>query len=64
MRNLARKSIVASKDIKKGEKISSKNVCFKRPGSGLQPVKLEEIIGKKTKILIKKNNQIKMNYLS
>ncbi len=64
MRNLARKSIVASKDIKKGEKISSKNVCFKRPGSGLQPVKLEGIIGKKTKILIRKNNQIKMNYLS
>ncbi len=64
MRNLARKSIVASEDIDKGDKISSKNVCFKRPGNGLEPIKLEKIIGKKTKILIRKNNQIKISYLS
>ena len=64
MRNLARKSIVASENIEKGDKISVKNVCFKRPGTGLEPVKLEKIIGKKTKILIRKNNLIKMNHLS
>ena len=49
MRNLARKSIVASENIEKGDKISVKNVCFKRPGTGLEPVKLEKIIGKKLK---------------
>ena len=49
MRNLARKSIVASENIEKGDKISVKNVCFKRPGTGLEPVKLEKIIEKKLK---------------
>ena len=41
----ARKSIVASKDIKKGEKITKDNITFKRPGTGISPSKVDEIIG-------------------
>ena len=41
-----RKSIVAKKDIKKGDVISQDNIDFKRPGSGISPGQMDEIIGK------------------
>ena len=43
---IARKSIVASQSIKKGEKLSSKNITTKRPGTGINPMKWDEIIHK------------------
>ena len=42
--NLVRKSIVASQSIKKGDKLSNKNITTKRPGSGISPMKWDEII--------------------
>lgn len=44
-RKEARRSIVASKDIKKGEEITKDNITFKRPGTGISPSKVDEIIG-------------------
>ena len=44
-RKEARRSIDASKDIKKGEKITKDNITFKRPGTGISPSKVDEIIG-------------------
>ncbi len=41
-----RKSIVAKKDIKKGEVFSDKNLTTKRPASGVSPMKWDSIIGK------------------
>jgi len=43
--DIARKSIVASKSIKKGDKLSSKNITTKRPGIGINPMKWDNIIG-------------------
>jgi N,N'-diacetyllegionaminate synthase len=43
--NIARKSIVASQSIKKGEKLSSENITTKRPGTGISPMEWDEIIG-------------------
>lgn len=45
----ARKSIVAKKIIKKGEKFSEQNITVKRPGSGVSPYLWNKIIGKKAK---------------
>ena len=45
----ARKSIVAKKTITKGELFSEGNLTTKRPGSGISPMKWEEIIGKTSK---------------
>tara|TARA_B100001093_G_scaffold520294_1_gene614406 strand:- start:27011 stop:28015 length:1005 start_codon:yes stop_codon:yes gene_type:complete len=45
----ARKSIVAKKNITKGELFSESNLTTKRPGSGISPMKWEEIIGKTSK---------------
>ena len=44
---IARKSIVASKDIKKGELLTEENLTAKRPGTGISPMRWEEVIGTK-----------------
>lgn len=41
----ARKSIVASRDISKGELFSEENITVKRPGGGLSPMLWNEVIG-------------------
>lgn len=43
---IARKSIVASKGIKKGTVFTEKNVTTKRPGNGINPMEWEKVIGK------------------
>ncbi|MEI7676510.1 MAG: N-acetylneuraminate synthase [Bacteroidales bacterium] len=42
---IARKSIVAAVDIKKGELFSEKNIEVKRPGNGISPMKWESVLG-------------------
>lgn len=42
---VARKSIVALVDIKKGELLSEKNITTKRPGNGISPMRWNEVIG-------------------
>lgn len=44
---IARKSIVAAKDIKKGELLTENNLTTKRPGTGISPMCWEEVIGTK-----------------
>lgn len=46
-RPIARKSLVASCVIQKGERFTPVNITCKRPGNGLSPMKYWEIIGKK-----------------
>ena len=45
-RDVARKSIVASRDIRKGELFSEGNLTAKRPGGGLHPVRYWDFLGK------------------
>ncbi|UCS93248.1 N-acetylneuraminate synthase [Echinicola marina] len=45
--SIARKSIVAAKDIAKGEVLTEENITTKRPGSGLSPMLWDEVIGRK-----------------
>ena len=42
---IARKSIVAAKDIKKGEVFTEDNITVKRPGSGVSPMKWFDVLG-------------------
>ncbi len=42
---IARKSIVAARDIKQGEMLTEENLCVKRPGNGISPMRWEEMIG-------------------
>lgn len=41
---IVRKSIVAAKDIKKGELLSNENIAAKRPATGISPMKWDEVI--------------------
>jgi len=43
---IARKSIVASRTIKKGEPLTEENLTTKRPGNGMSPMKWNEVVGK------------------
>lgn len=46
---IARKSIVAACDIKAGEVFAEENLTVKRPGSGISPMRWEEVLGMKAK---------------
>ena len=59
VKKVARKSIVALIDIKKGDLFSDKNITTKRPSTGLSPMKWENLIGKKSKKNYKINDFIK-----
>ena len=44
--SIARKSIVAQCDIKKGEIFTEKNLTTKRPGNGISPMLWDSVLGK------------------
>ena len=46
---IARKSIVAACDIKVGNVFTEQNLTVKRPGSGISPMRWEEVLGQKAK---------------
>lgn len=45
--NVARKSIVAARDIKCGETFTEENITVKRPGGGINPMLWDDVIGKR-----------------
>ena len=45
--SVARKSLVAATDLKQGEKLEMGMVAAKRPGTGLSPTRLGELLGKR-----------------
>ena len=47
--NIARKSIVAQRDIKAGEILTVDNLAVKRPGDGINPMKWFEVLGQTAK---------------
>jgi len=57
---IARTSIVAFKEIKKGEIFSNKNLTIKRPGSGISPMQLHKVFGKIAKKFFLEDELIKL----
>lgn len=43
--DIARKSIVATRDIRKGEVLTEENITTKRPGNGISPMRWDSVIG-------------------
>ena len=52
MRKIFRKSLVFNKKLKKGTKITRKDIAYKKPGTGLSFEFFEEIIGKRLAISV------------
>ncbi|EAK3777837.1 N-acetylneuraminate synthase [Campylobacter upsaliensis] len=55
---IARKSLVAKREIQKGEKFSIENLTTKRPGSGISAMRYEEYLGKRALKTYKKDELI------
>lgn len=55
---IARKSIVAKRNIRKGEYFSEENLTVKRPGNGISPMCWEKVIGRKAPCNFKEDELI------
>lgn len=64
MRTLARRSVVAIADIAVGEEFSASNTALRRPGNGLPPKFLSNVIGKISKRKIQLGELIQFEDLS
>ena len=58
MRRDTRKSIIALRNIRKGEEITADKVIIKRPGYGIEPKHLDIVIGRKATVDIKEDEVI------
>ena len=59
----ARRSLVAERDIKKGNVITTDMIGIKRPGNGIPADRIDEVIGRIAKKDIKKDEQISFEQL-
>lgn len=63
MRKESHRSVVAARDIEKGEVLQRGDLILKRPGTGLPPKFLDQCIGKTAKVKIPKNGLLKPDFL-
>ena len=56
---IARKSLIAKKNIKKGEVFSEHNLTTKRPGTGISPIEWDQYVGQNSNYDYKKDDFIK-----
>lgn len=54
-KEVVRKSIVAKRDLNRGEKITETDLAFKRPGNGIEPKHVDQMIGLTVKERIEKD---------
>ncbi len=59
----ARRSVVSKRLIKKGEIITKRDICFKRPGTGISPKDFKIVIGRKVEREIPADELISFNDL-
>jgi N,N'-diacetyllegionaminate synthase len=55
---IVRKSIVAAREIRKGELLTEDNLAVKRPGTGISPMQWDEIVGQKARKAYKQDDLI------
>lgn len=60
---LARRSIVAARDLKAGTKLTIDDIDFKRPGGGTSPAEYKDVVGKTLKCDIEANEFLAMEDL-
>ncbi len=63
-RRESRRSIVAARDIKRGEVITEDILMFKRPGSGISPARIDDVLGKKAIVDIPEDTLLDFDMLS
>lgn len=63
MRVYARKSVTAVSQIPRNAKITTSDIAILRPGNGIEPKYVDEIIGRRSKVVIRSGEQIKWQML-
>jgi len=61
--SIVRKSLHYNRDIEKGELVNKADLIALRPGSGVSPMKIEEVIGKPLKVAVKAFQMVDLNDL-
>ncbi len=64
MRILARRSVVALRDIPAGEPLDASNVGLRRPGGGLPPIMIDQVLGLKAVRLIRRGSKISLREIT
>jgi len=59
----SRRSIVSTKDIKKGDVITPDAITFKRPGTGISPALIDDVVGKTASVDIAADSLIDFEML-
>ena len=62
-RKVLRKSLVAIRDLKRGEILTRDAIAIKRPPSGLEPARFEEVIGRRLAVDIPADAPIEARFL-
>jgi sialic acid synthase SpsE len=52
MASLARRSIVAARDLPAGSVLTEADLAFKRPGTGLMPYEVDKVLGRTTRVAL------------
>ncbi|NLX12814.1 MAG: N-acetylneuraminate synthase [Phycisphaerales bacterium] len=64
VRDLARGSVVAARDIRPGEVLTRAMLTVKRPGGGIAPARLDDLIGRKVSVPIAVDTPLAWEFLS
>lgn len=61
---IARKSIHLQNDVKKGEQLKSEDLIMRRPGDGISPMELDQVLGKIVNINLKEDTKLEWSHLN
>lgn len=64
LRVVARRSIVAARDLPAGTVLSAGSLAVKRPGGGLSPARLESLIGRRLQRAVRADEQLRDEHLA
>lgn len=57
---VARKSIVAARNLARGEQVTESDLGYKRPGTGLAPAEADKLIGRRLRRAVRKDAQLRL----
>ena len=59
-----RRSIVAAADLPAGTELGYEHLAFKRPGTGLSPKYIDQVVGQRLQVALKADDQLQLDHLA
>ena len=63
-RTAMRRSIVAAADLLAGTELGYEHLAFKRPGTGLSPKYIDQVVGRRLQVALKVDDQLQLEHLA